>query len=609
MAGGATLAEVAEKVKEDPEVGATPETSTEAPDEAPREVASEEAQELPVVVPVVVPVEAPAELSHEAAPETPRETSGEEPKEKAGGRGMFGRLADKFKKRGDEDKRADEPVKAVQPAERNVEAPEQPTAAIDEHEDKPEEGAAVARGGTLGLWVPAHDVDEEHHAQEEVQNREVDSDGSHWGEKTETAVGAAALGAIVAAGAVEMEHAKKDETEATSEVSSLSTEDVGPNDKHLPLAEVTSAEHTGAYNFAEPSPSLEKRPDIYRHVTNIESSSGSEPESDDLTDSDDEEDIGGLEPRPTMVGKSHHQPADVERVTEQLSRDAPLVTEPVPAAAPVMVEDRPTTPEDRAATPEATQAPPESPVSPLKPEEDRMITIVNKEAGSDAPHAVVVPVESSPEYERPVSAESGAPAPAVKTGPREDQTKKSSQPEKDKEDKGLRGFFRKLKNKSKADNKLTKARVSSDSASEKSFQGGAKYTGTTSGKDDAITPVTTTTAGLEAEGVRMGTDGPIGDTHHVSGLGGDPRPESPSSFKRYDEEPNDLDDVSSSGADEEDVARGRSGRVAQTTSNGEDDQFEEARDHFDESLAPPPAFGGQQKSESPVRETRFQEQL
>ena len=45
------------------------------------------------------------------------------------------------------------------------------------------------------------------------------------------------------------------------------------------------------------------------------------------------------------------------------------------------------------------------------------------------------------------------------------------------------------------------------------------------------------------------------------------------------------------------------------TSNGEEDQFEEARDQFDESLAPPPAFGGQMKSGSPVRETRFQEQL
>jgi hypothetical protein len=45
------------------------------------------------------------------------------------------------------------------------------------------------------------------------------------------------------------------------------------------------------------------------------------------------------------------------------------------------------------------------------------------------------------------------------------------------------------------------------------------------------------------------------------------------------------------------------------TSNGEEEQSEEARDQFDESLAPPPAFGGQMKTGSPVRETRFQEQL
>ena len=223
----------------------------------------------------------------------------------------------------------------------------------------------------------------------------------------------------------------------------------------------------------------------------------------------------------------------------------------------------------------------------------------------------------------------------MKTGPDDKGKKQASQPEKEKEDKGLRGFFRKLKNKSKADNKLTKSRASSGNNSEKSFQGGAKYTGASSkddtkvmSKDDIVTPVTTTTAGREAEGVHMGTDGPIGDSKHVSGLEGDPGPASPSSFERHGEGLRDLDDVSSSGADEEDVARGRTGRLVQklgikrdkgkdkdvgvresTATNGDEDQFEEARDTFDESLAPPPAFGGQPKSESPVRETRFQEQL
>lgn len=111
------------------------------------------------------------------------------------------------------------------------------------------------------------------------------------------------------------------------------------------------------------------------------------------------------------------------------------------------------------------------------------------------------------------------------------------------------------------------------------------------------------------------------------------RDDSPSSFKRGENELKDLDDVSSSGAEEEDVSRGRGGRIAhklgfgnsRTTrddkgkapakdedrknSGTEDEQFEEARDHFDETLAPPPAFAGQQKSESPVRGTKFQEEF
>jgi len=77
-------------------------------------------------------------------------------------------------------------------------------------------------------------------------------------------------------------------------------------------------------------------------------------------------------------------------------------------------------------------------------------------------------------------------------------------------------------------------------------------------------------------------------------------------------------DVASSGLDDEEEAMPR-GREAtrpdvKTTAVGkepdaEEDQFEEARDHFDESLAPPPAFAGQAKNESPVRGTRFREEV
>jgi hypothetical protein len=39
-----------------------------------------------------------------------------------------------------------------------------------------------------------------------------------------------------------------------------------------------------------------------------------------------------------------------------------------------------------------------------------------------------------------------------------------------------------------------------------------------------------------------------------------------------------------------------------------DDEFQEARDNFDEDLAPPPTFVAE-KSSSPAREAKFTEQI
>jgi hypothetical protein len=74
-------------------------------------------------------------------------------------------------------------------------------------------------------------------------------------------------------------------------------------------------------------------------------------------------------------------------------------------------------------------------------------------------------------------------------------------------------------------------------------------------------------------------------------------------------------DVSSLSSDAEEftVPRGRSPkRVVSggTVASGRTDDFEEARDNFDEDLAPPPAFGSEVESGrkgSPNRESRFQE--
>jgi hypothetical protein len=121
------------------------------------------------------------------------------------------------------------------------------------------------------------------------------------------------------------------------------------------------------------------------------------------------------------------------------------------------------------------------------------------------------------------------------------------------------------------------------------------------------------------------------------------RPASASSFDRYrasaEDSPTrgrkksaDLSSISSdsSGLDEDDFVGGRTGRMARAekgtglgapmttttktrkgvrSDDDDSDQFEEARDHFDEGLAPKPNFAGQAKSASPARETKFHEEV
>ncbi|KAH0369122.1 hypothetical protein KCU65_g3521, partial [Aureobasidium melanogenum] len=84
---------------------------------------------------------------------------------------------------------------------------------------------------------------------------------------------------------------------------------------------------------------------------------------------------------------------------------------------------------------------------------------------------------------------------------------------------------------------------------------------------------------------------------------------SDSSFRRHD---TDLHSISSMSSDEElptTRPTARRGRSSISAISGDEDEFEEARDHFDETLAPPPTFGGQPKAQSPARETKFQEEF
>ena len=447
-------------------------------------------------------------------------------------------------------------------------------------------------------------IDEETHIpmnEDESTGGEVDDDETK-GKVAGAMLGLGALGAGAAA-LVGFARSRQGDQEELAESSSLSTEEAEPEDERPPLESVGSAEHDGSYVFAMPSPAVQRKPDLERHISTIQDSSGEEEGSDDVDDSDSDE--GQYFGRPVTATREEDQPVQNRVVSPPTEDDAAILAGTVPG-------------EERR----------ESSVSPLAEvprNEDETTVLAEKDVALAAPKSVAAPASEEPS--------SAAPAPVVKTSPSDEQPRQASKlsKEKDKEHKGIRGLISKLKNRpSKTDNKLRKS-PPSDAASEKSFQGGAKLTGANA-KDDDITPVTTTSAGREAEGLpsqHIGTDGPIGDPTHVSGLGGDPRPVSSSSFTRHDEELKDLDDVSSSGVEEEDIERGRSGRLAQKlglgkgkgrasedtgngrsgVSNGEEEQFEEARDHFDESLAPPPAFGGQPKSESPVRETKFQEQF
>ncbi|KAF2212789.1 hypothetical protein CERZMDRAFT_106045 [Cercospora zeae-maydis SCOH1-5] len=248
--------------------------------------------------------------------------------------------------------------------------------------------------------------------------------------------------------------------------------------------------------------------------------------------------------------------------------------------------------------------------------------------------------------------------------------------ENEKESKGVRGFFSKLRNKSRSEK------------SPGAFTAGTASTYDESKYDSKTVPYESTkagekpTAGATNDGTynKAATDAAVqqtlaeqktmtatsippidtGEDFNSSTITTDNttveaakvrdpnEPDSPSSFTRGDSKPNDLDDVSSSGADEEDIGRGRSkrsfakklgfgrnrdahvkdgklhkprpgeepprkssieaGRLSKSTDD-DNDNFEEARDHFDESLAPPPAFAGQAKSQSPVRETKFKEDV
>lgn len=190
--------------------------------------------------------------------------------------------------------------------------------------------------------------------------------------------------------------------------------------------------------------------------------------------------------------------------------------------------------------------------------------------------------------------------------------------EKEKDSKRIRGFFSKLRTR-----QSSKAERKPGSFSAATPRGEESTT-----KDDVV---------AEKKEEQTPTTAPA-----ALPTASDPRPTSPSSFNRHNPDSRksstdlegDVSSLSSSGLDEDDLKAGRTGRMARalglkkgkgkeaektedekagkgvkSDDDGDSDQFEEARDTFDEGLAPRPSFAGQAKSASPARETRFHEEV
>lgn len=335
-------------------------------------------------------------------------------------------------------------------------------------------------------------------------------------------------------------------------------------------------------------------PNLERHITNIDTSSESE--------SDNEE---------TRLRKR-----------EKKQKSVPLAGA---ATTKADVDDKVVSPNEGVVTPirsMSIEPPPTASTTATKSSGE----LPNENASTVATKSIAERVLASPVDAPRALAETPADAPAGTTAatpvdPVRESTA-SSRPdveqEKAKETKRSRGFFSRFRNRS------SKAERQPGSLSG------------TSGKPTAAAAETTTAVPATAAATSSTSD---------------PRAVSPSSFTRRRHSSSDdgvatprksslsLSDVSSlsSGLDEDDFQEGRTGRmaraekkkvaiadadgddgVATTTATAgkgvrsdedESDQFEEARDHFDEGLAPRPSFGGQAKSASPARETKFKEEV
>jgi hypothetical protein len=344
---------------------------------------------------------------------------------------------------------------------------------------------------------------------------------------------------------------------------------------------------------------LKKKPNLERYITNLETSSESSSDDDDTrarkrekkqksalrsASRTDNDDIAATEETESPViaavspvrSRSIDPPAEnaSTRATKSMDLDGATTT----------TSDLPLTDEAEIIAGRAVAAPIDAPrhLATVIPDDD-------EPRESIATDSMVTPRESTTD---PIAA------------PRESTA--SSHPdieqEKAQDGKRIRGFFSKLRNRAS----------SKPSAREPGSFGGKNKA---SEKDAVVVPTSS-----------------------------DARPASASSFDRYRASAEDsptrgrkksadlssLSSSASSGLDEDDFVGGRTGRMARAekgtglgapmttttktrkgvrSDDDDSDQFEEARDHFDEGLAPKPNFAGQAKSASPARETKFHEEV
>lgn len=248
---------------------------------------------------------------------------------------------------------------------------------------------------------------------------------------------------------------------------------------------------------------------------------------------------------------------------------------------------------------------------------ERVLT-ADVDAEGRAPETEVVATTTTEDVKPSVGVEAPSTT-AEKERDLHDEPKTPSTPSKSAGGGGFGRFFKGLRRKSRAD--YEPGRIS------------AAKTSVSTSTEDPKTSVDS--AALTGSGAgAAGAGGVVEDAELGSG--------SPSSFRRHDSTSLHSVSTMSSSTDAEagememEQRRGRGGRlglfgakdsanvnanpkatpkakgsggVTRDDDESGEDEFEEARDTFDESLAPPPSFAGQPKSGSPVRETKFQEVL